>query len=82
MSEARTRTDLKTKTIFVEAEFGGENDMRAILEGVKTQIVDKIVSMYVDTFAEEIITSIDLETIKKKTNEAVTVEAIKKLISD
>lgn len=80
MSEARTRTDLHTKSIFVEAEFGGEGDMQSIIEGVSVQVVDKIVSMYVDAFGGEIIASIDLETIKKKTNDTVTVEAIKNLV--
>lgn len=80
MSEARIRKDVPSKSIFVEAEFGSEKDSYAIIEGVKTQIVNKLVAKYVEEFGDEIIASIDLETIKKKTNDTVTVEAIKNLV--
>jgi len=80
MSDARTRNDPMTKTVFVEAEFGGELEMRQLIEAVRGNVVKKIVSLYVDAYADEIIASIDLETIKKKTNEQVTIGAIKEWI--
>jgi len=80
MSEGRTRTDHMTKSIFIEAEFGGELEMHQLLEAVREKVVNKLVSMYVEAFGDEIIASIDLETVKKKTNEQVTVKAIKELI--
>ena len=80
MSNARVLNDVMNKSIKVEAEFGGEQDARAVMEAVKVKIVDRLVNMYVDAFADEIIASIDLETIKKKTNEEVTKRAIKEWV--
>jgi len=50
------------------------------MDAVKDRIVIKLVDKFVEAHGEEILASIDLETIKKKTNDKVVVSALKELI--
>lgn len=64
----------------VTAEFGDERDFNQVIEAVRDRIVIKLVDKFVEQHGEEILAQIDLEAIKAKTNEKVTVAALKELV--
>ena len=80
MSKIETYNNPLNKLTTVTAEFGDERDINDLMDAVKDRIVIKLVDKFVEAHGEEILASIDLETIKKKTNDKVVVSALKELI--
>lgn len=64
----------------VRAEFGDERDVYLLIEAVREQVVVKLVDKFVKLHGDEVLAQIDLETIKVKTNEKVTVAALRELV--
>lgn len=82
MSEVRTRKSVENRSVFIEAEFGDELLETQLLQAVEERVVKRLVDMYLDAYGDEILATIDLESVKKKTNEKVTVQALKELVKD
>lgn len=80
MSNLEMEASPHRRTTTVTAEFGNESDIQAILEAIKERIVIALVDKFVEKWGDGILAEIDLETIKKKTSEKVTVAALKELV--
>lgn len=65
----------------VKASFGSERDAQEIIEVIREKIINRLVDKFVEQHGDEVLSAIDLEAIKKKTNEKVTVQALRGLVS-
>ena len=72
----RENVDKNTYTITAEIS-DGLGDFR---EALNREVLVLMAKKYVEEHGEEIIASIDLETIKKKTTDKIVVQALKELL--
>lgn len=82
MAEIKTERNFNNMTTRVVADFGAENDVHQLLVAIRERIVKALVDKFVSEHGEEVLASIDLEAVKKKTNDRVTTAALKVLAND
>lgn len=81
MSNVEIKKEIGSMLTTVKASFGDERDTQAIIEAIRDKIVNKLVDKFVEEHGDEVLAALDLETIKKKTNEKVTIQALKELVN-
>lgn len=79
MAKLRFQREPLSNNIRIEAEINHSDDAGRIMDAIKERVVNRLADKYVEAYGDEILSSLDLAAIKAKTNETVTIKALKEL---